>query len=422
MNRIFLYLILLFLLSNCSQNDKPTTGKNVKILFKETKPIQEQINANIKINLTKLVKDNNVYSNKTNNNGNINFIPTFKKKKSYKFSKIKNFNSVDTELLFTKRNNLVFFDNKGNIFKINQKFKNLWKVNYYSKKEKKLNPILYFNQIDNKLIVVDTLSNIFLININTGELIWRKDSLAPFNSNIVATSDKIIIVDFDNVIRCFSIINGNELWNFKTENTFIKSQKKLSIILKDEIVFSLNSIGDLTALSVKDGSLVWQTPTQSNEILLNAFSLKVSEMILNENNLYFSNNRNEFFSINTNSGIINWKQKINSSLKPTISENYIFTISNEGYLFVVDKENGNILRVTDALANLKKREKYNPVGFIIAKGKIYLSTNKGRIIIINIHNSEIEKIIKINNEKISRPFINNGNILFIKNNAIIKSN
>ena len=51
-----------------------------------------------------------------------------------------------------------------------------------------------------------------------------------------------------------------------------------------------------------------------------------------------------------------------------------------------------------------------------------MSTNKGRIIIINIHNSEIEKIIKINNEKISRPFINNGNILFIKNNAIIKSN
>ena len=422
MNRTILYLVLLFLFSSCGQNNKSIENSNTKILFEEIKPIQENLNSNIQIKLSKFVKNNSFINNNSNNNGNINFEPLFEKKKAYKFTKIKQFNSIDTDILFIKNNDLIYFDNRGTIFRINENFDTVWKANHYSKKEKKLNPILYFNYINNRIIIVDTLSNVFSINLDNGELIWKKESFSPFNSNVAIQKDKFITIDFDNVIRCFSVIDGNELWNFKTENTFIKSQKKLSIIIKDDIVYSLNNLGDLTALNINDGSLVWQTPTQSNEIFLNAFSLKNSEMILMNETIYFSNNKNDLFSIDARTGIVKWKQTVNSSLKSTISENFIFNISEKGYLFIIDKDTGNIIRVTDVFLNFKKREKIYPVGFVVAKNKIYLSTNNGRIVKVNVVNSEIEDIIKFNNEKISRPFINNGYFFLIKNNAIIRSN
>ena len=422
MNRTILYLVLLFLFSSCGQNNKSIENSNTKILFEEIKPIQENLNSNIQIKLSKFVKNNSFINNKSNNNGNINFEPLFEKKKAYKFSKIKQFNSIDTDILFTKNNDLIYFDNRGTIFRINENFDTVWKANHYSKKEKKLNPILYFNYINNRIIIVDTLSNVFSINLDNGELIWKKESFSPFNSNVAIQKDKFITIDFDNVIRCFSVIDGNELWNFKTENTFIKSQKKLSIIIKDDIVYSLNNLGDLTALNINDGSLVWQTPTQSNEIFLNAFSLKNSEMILMNETIYFSNNKNDLFSVDARTGIVKWKQTVNSSLKSTISENFMFNISEKGYLFIIDTDTGNIIRVTDVFLNFKNREKIYPVGFVVAKNKIYLSTNNGRIVKVNVVNSEIEDIIKFNNEKISRPFINNGHFFLIKNNAILRSN
>ena len=80
-------------------------------------------------------------------------------------------------------------------------------------------------------------------------------------------------------------------------------------------------------------------------------------MILVNETIFFSNNRNELFSIDSRTGILNWKQPVNSSLKPTISENYIFNISEEGYLFVIDTETGNIIRITDVFSTFKKREK-----------------------------------------------------------------
>ena len=422
MNRIVLYFFLLLLLSSCGQSDKFSEKTNSKIIFEEIEPIKQELNSNIQINLSKFVKDNSFINNNTNNNGNINFEPTFEKKKTYKFSKIKQFNSIDAEILFLENNDLIFFDNKGTIFRINENFETLWKVNHYSKKERKINPILYINYINNNLIAIDTLSNILSINIDTGELNWKKVSISPFNSNVAIDKDRFITIDFDNMIRCFSVIDGKELWNFQTENSFIKSLKKLSVIIKNDIVYSLNTLGDLTALNINDGSLVWQTPTQISEIFLNAFSLKNSKMILKNETIYFSNNKNELFSIDARTGIVKWKQTVNSSLKPTISENYIFNISEEGYLFVIDNQTGNIIRITDLFSIFKKREKIKPVGFIVAKNKIYLSVDNGRILIIKIFNSEIEDIIKLNNEKISRPFINNANIFLIKNSGIIRSN
>ena len=125
---------------------------------------------------------------------------------------------------------------------------------------------------------------------------------------------------------------------------------------------------------------MWQTPTQSNVIYQNAFSLENSDLVFANDTIYFSNNKNEFFSIDARSGVIKWKQTINSSLRPTVIENFVVTVSQEGFLFVIEQNTGNILRISNLLINIKnKNNKIKPVGFIIAKNKIYLSLNNGRI-------------------------------------------
>mgnify|MGYP002701129214 FL=1 len=312
------------------------------------------------------------------------------------------------------------FNGKGTIFKLNQNLKEIWKINNYNKKEKKLNPVLYFAQIDNKLIVNDSLSKIYSVDLNTGKILWSRYSNSSFNSNIKVFKDKFYTIDFDNVIRAISSKNGNELWNFQTENSFIKSEKKLSIVIKDEIIFFVNNLGDVTALDVNNGSLVWQTPTQINTIYENAFSLENSDLVFENNSIYFSNNKNEFFSIDARTGTIKWAQSINSSLRPTIIENLIFTVSNEGYLFIIDDLTGNIIRITDVLKNFKDRLDIKPIGFIHAKNKVYVSLSNGRLVTINSSTGIQEKITKISNSKISRPYILNNSMYLIKDNALAK--
>ena len=60
--------------------------------------------------------------------------------------------------------------------------------------------------------------------------------------------------------------------------------------------------------------LLWQIPTQSSNIIYETYNFQTSELVSDGKSIYFSNNRNEFYSIDTNSGAINWKNEINSNM------------------------------------------------------------------------------------------------------------
>ena len=421
MSKKFLYILIFIFLTSCSISKKDNEINDGSInIFEKIEPIKKELNPDLKIKSLIKFKNKPFQNNKTNSNGNINFDTNFKKISDYKFSKIKKFEFYQPELFFTNSDEIIFFNGKGTIFKLNQNLKEIWKINNYNKKEKKLNPVLYFAQIDNKLIVNDSLSKIYSVDLNTGKILWSRYSNSSFNSDIKVFNDKFYTIDFDNVIRAISSINGDELWNFQTENSFIKSEKKLSIVIKDEIVFFVNNLGDVTALDVNNGSLIWQTPTQTNTIYQNALSLENSDLVFENNSIYFSNNKNEFFSIDARTGTIKWAQSINSSLRPTIIENLIFTVSNEGYLFIIDDLTGNIIRSTDVLKNFKDRLEIKPIGFIHAKNKVYVSLSNGRLVSINSSTGIQETITKISNSKISRPYIFNNSMYLIKDNALTK--
>ena len=356
-----------------------------------------------------------------NNDGRLNYDGLLKKSSRFKFNKIKNFFQFEPSILLNG-NNLIFFDNKGTILNFDENNKLVWNKNFYSKLEKKTRPILQFTSNKEILIVADNIAKYYALNLSNGELIWSKNNLAPFNSQIKIYKNKFFIVDFSNTLRCFSIENGEELWNIKTENSLIRSQKKLSIVIVKDIVYFNNSMGDISAVNINKGELLWQLPTQNSLIYEGSFSLETSDIITDGESLFFSNNKNQIFSIDLETGSFNWENKVNSNLRPSLVGDYLFTVSSEGYLIIIQKKNGNIIKITDVFSNFKKnkRDKINPIGFIIGLNNIYLTTDNGRLIVVNIKTGKVSSTVKLDNDKISRPFISNKNLFVIKDDAIIK--
>ena len=436
MNNILKILLIFIFITSCSlsKNSKFWTKEKISVekenktiivkeILKKEKVLNLEINPQSKISLYSKVVNKSFLNNFDNNNGRIDYRGNLKNISKFKFSKIKNFFQYDPKISFTN-NNIIFFDNKGSILKFDNRSNLLWKKNYYSKSEKKLNPILNFANNRKILIVADSIARYYALDIKTGELIWSKNNSAPFNSQIKIYKNIFFIIDFENILRAYSLINGKEVWNIRTENTVIKSKKKLSLVIVNNKVYFNNSLGDITAVDIESGELVWQSPTQSNLVSSESFFLKTSDIIADNETLYFSNNKNQFFSMDIKTGTLNWKQKVNSNLRPTLIDDYIFTVSLEGYLTIINKNDGKIVRATDVFNNikLKKRKKIKPTGFIVGKNDIYLSTDHGRLLIININNGSTTSMIKIVNKKISRPSVLNQNLFIVSDNSIIKLN
>ena len=432
MNRIIILIIALIFLNQCSFNEnsriwkdkenKLEAQKNIKKVFLEDKKITTEFNQELKLDLS-IIKFNNKITDNENNYGSQNYEGLIDKIGNYKFSKFEDINQLNFKPIFLE-DGLIFFDKKGAIIRYNDKTKVLWKQNHYSKSEKKLRPKLDFIQDGENLLITDSIAKYYSVNINSGELNWSKNNIYPFNSDIKKHKNKIFVIDYKNTLRCYNISNGNECWNLKTEDSFTISNSKFSlIVINDKVIFS-NSIGDITAVDIETGVIIWQLPTQSSSIINETYNFKISKLVSDGNSIIFSNNKNEFHSIDVKTGTINWINEINSNITPIITGNLIFTVSNEGYLIVIEKNKGNIIRVTDLFKyyKLKKRKKIKPVGFVIGNTNLYLTNTDGKMIVVDLNLGVVKRVEKVSGDFISRPFIVNDNIFVIKNGSIIQYN
>ena len=432
MNRLTILILLIFLLNNCSfnensriWNEKEKTSKNqntVKKIFTKNKKNTIEFNKDLKLDFTKIETNNKVIDNK-NNYGSQNYSGPIDKIANYNFSKIENINKLNFKPIFLN-DGLIFFDKKGSIIRYDDSQKILWKINYYSKSEIKLKPQLNFILDGENLIVIDNIAKYYSLNINSGKLNWSKNSIYPFNSEIKKINNKIFAIDFKNTLRCFYINDGSECWNVQTEDSFTISDTRFSLIIIDNMVIFSSSIGDITAIDIETGLITWQLPTQSNDIINETYNFKISQLVSDDESIFFSNNKNEFFSIDVKTGTKNWTNEINSNLTPIIIGNLIFTVSNDGFLYVVEKNKGNIIRITDLYGNykIKKRKNVKPIGFAIGNSKLYLTNTDGNMIIADLNLGNVVNVKKVDGNFVSKPFIFNQNLFIIRNGSIIRYN
>jgi len=430
-NRLLIFIISLFFLNNCSLNensriwknkkDNSINPKNIKKIFSEKKIIT-QFNQELKLDLANVKINNKVVDNQ-NNYGFQDYSGSIDKVGNYKFSKLDDVNELNFKPVFLN-DGLIFFDKKGSIIRYDNNQKVLWKKNHYSKLEKKLKPKLNFALVDQNLLITDSISKYYSINVNSGELIWSKNNIYPFNSEIKKSKNKIFVVDYKNTLRCYNINDGSECWNLPTEDSFTISSSNFSLIIDGELIIFTNSIGDVTAVDIDSGLITWQLPTQSSSIINETYNFKVSKLVSDNESIYFSNNKNEFYSIDVKTGTTNWINEINSNLTPIISSNLIFTVSNEGYLYVIEKNNGNIIRISDLYINykIKKRKNVKPIGFAIGDKKLYLTNTDGKMIIVDLNLGKVIGVEKISGNFTSRPFIFNQSLFVIRNGSIIQYN
>ena len=218
MNRILYLFITFIFISGCSLNKNSkfwTSSEKIKSenltnyeeLFPKEEALKKEFNSNLSVKLSNRNLNSTTGINIYNNYGKLNFDGDLKKSTRYKFSKIKSFNQHEPEILFFK-DSLIFFDNKGSVLKFDDKSKLIWKKNYYTKSEKKSNPILQFANDKKFLIVADNLSKYYMLNLETGNLVWSKNNSAPFNSQIKIYNDRFFLIDFTNTLRCYSMKNG----------------------------------------------------------------------------------------------------------------------------------------------------------------------------------------------------------------------
>ena len=317
-------------------------------------------------------------------------------------------------------NNIIFTDNNGTIFNIDNTGNINWKKNIYKKIYKKIYKNLNFSFYKNNIYISDNIGFIYAISLNSGELIWIKNHGVPLKSNIKVFDNKIFLVNQDNRILCLSAKNGSKIWDVRSTSSFIKSQNFLSLgVSKKGDVIIIDSSGELIKVNGNNGKIYWSLNTL-NSILADATDFfKSSEIVIANSDIIFST-KSSFFSFNLDDGFMNWEQSLSTVGTPIVNGKNIFSVTENGYFVIMNRETGKIISSNNILKILKRKKQATKItGFIMGSGKIYSVTLNGYLIISSAISGKVESFKKIGDQITSAPIINNGKLYILTKDSRI---
>ena len=434
MNKIIYLIIFIISLNNCSFDNKTgiwtgsnqivkkkieSDNSNLKLIFtKQNNNIKDKDlapNKVLKIENPKLYTEwSQSYQNKFNFLGNVSFLNKGNYKKHSKISKAE----VNKNILVYK-NNIFFSDIKGNIgiFSISQN-QLIYKFNFYKKKMKKTKKDIKLIVKDDILIAADNFGYIYSIDYKKKKLIWAKNYLIPFRSNLKIVGKILFLSNEKNKIILINTVDGNQIDEFYTQpsKTVSEFQSNLALDNKDNLLF-LSTNGSLYSLNlINQKTINWiQNFKDESDIAFNAKPIIVS----GDKIIVSSDNNISLLEVN---GAKVWELNIKSEISPISSGNTIFTINKENYLILIDKNSGQIIYSKSLYSLIERDFKKNFKRKIEKINNIYITDNKLLLIANNSYFVEInlEKIINISSIK-KNPFKIMSDIIFLKNEIIFVS-
>ena len=238
----------------------------------------------------------------------------------------------------------------------------------------------------NSYVYSDNEGNLYVHNLVSGELKWKKALRDIVISKALITSKNLYVQTSSDVLYAFDLQNGDQIWSKKAQAPLLSIRGTSSPVYFEGLIFANFSNGRLAAIRATDGIQLWEKPistikgTTELEKLMDSDSPAIAF-----NDIVFAANYNgsltrfnirggeKVFSVDlsTSKPFILYKDKIiavtcddeiiafdaingselwkNSNFKfrrltsPIIYENYLYFGDVEGYLHKVNPETGSIV-------------------------------------------------------------------------------
>ncbi len=436
----FFLLIFLFILNNCSFDDKTGIWKNInQISNKETKLEQNfKILSSSKDPYSEIIPKkndfifksgntlisqqwNDIYYNQGNNSENFKYknqnLIIFKSKKLSR--------STTNQPVLFNQNNFIFTNEKGNliVFSINEN-KVLSKFNFYKKKFKKIKKFLNIIAENEVIYVADNIGYLYAYNYVEEKILWAKNYKIPFRSNLKLFKNKLITSDQNNNLYFFDKKNGNIIKLFPTEETIVKNQFVNNLSISDETLLFLNTYGSIYSINLNSMKMRWFL-NLNKSFDVNPSNLFLGTQVINNGELAIISSNNETFAIDIDNGAIVFKKNFPPDVKPIIHKNYLFLITNKSFLVAMDLNSGKTIysydlnqKVADFL-NTKKKKIFLE-SMILVNNQIYIFLKNSYIIQVDM-DGNISSIQKLKESVNSIPIFIDSSLVYLnsKNKLII---
>ena len=259
---------------------------------------------------------------------------------------------------------------------------------------------------------------------STGELVWRNKMLVPIHSAPTFSDGRLFVVTDESELIAMDAFTGDVLWTYQA---IVESARMLTApapAVIDEVVIAPFASGELVALRVQNGSVLWQDALSSSGRLTPLATLNdiAAGPVVADGYVIATAQSGTMTAFDLRTGSRIWTQPAGALGYPWVAGDFVYSVTTDGQAVCLSKLDGSVIWMTqlETFKNEKKRKKRIAwAGPVLAGERLLMFSSRGQGIEMNPYTGAITREFKIGDAVYVPPIIANETVYVLTDDAKI---
>ena len=276
--------------------------------------------------------------------------------------------------------------------------------------------------VGDTVYVTSGLGIVEALNATTGESLWRREIRVPLHSAPIVQGGRLFAITDDNELFAMNAATGDTQWTYQG---IVESARMLTLpapAVVDEVVIAPFSSGELVALRVQNGSVLWQDSLSGGGRLTPLASLNdiASGPVIADGFVIASAQSGVINAFDLRTGQRIWSQPAGTLSFPWVAGDFVYAATTNGEIICMSKLDGQLVWLTqlDTFKNEKKRKKKIAwSGPILVDDKLVVFSSRGVGIEMNPFDGSVIREFKTGQDVFVPPVFANGTLYVVSDGA-----
>lgn len=275
---------------------------------------------------------------------------------------------------------------------------------------------------DSTIFVSSGLGKIVALDAETGALKWARQTRVPLNSAPTVHNGRVFVISDDNELFALNSNTGEVLWSYQglIETASMLTTPAPAVV--DDVVIAPFSSGELIALRVQNGGVLWQDALSSTARLTPLASLNdiAGGPAVADGYVIATAQSGVMTAFDLRTGQRVWSQPAGSLSIPLIAGDVVFTATTTGQISALSKLDGTVLWIQqlENFKNEKKRKERTVwTGPILAGNRLVVGSSRGDVKMLDPRSGEIVKEMTLKAPLFVPPVIANETVYLLTDEA-----
>lgn len=274
----------------------------------------------------------------------------------------------------------------------------------------------------NVVYVTSGLGVIEALDAGTGESLWRREIRVPLHSAPTVKNGRLFAISDDNELFALNAQTGETQWTYQgiVENARMLTLPAPAVI--DEVVIAPFSSGELVALRVQNGGVLWQDSISGGGRLTPLASLNdiASGPVVADGYVIASAQSGAINAFDLRTGQRIWSQPAGTLSFPWVAGDFVYAATTNSEIICMSKLDGRLVWLTqlDTFKNEKKRKKKIAwSGPVLVDDKIVVFSSRGVGMELNPFDGSVTREFKTGQDVFVPPVFANGTLYIVSDGA-----